>query len=163
SDTVDDFEVIERASKKHKVDPAIPRFETKVVRAAFASLPERWQSVLWYSDIEDMKPAEVAPLLGLTSHGVSMLRSRAHVILRSAYLQAHLNAVIPGSACESVASKLGAHARMTLSARDRTKVKAHLAECADCNAMSAEVKNVNRGLLGIIALLFLGSSADDIL
>lgn len=160
--TVDDFEVIERVSKKHKVDPEITRFETDVVRAAFASLPERWQSVLWYSDIEEMKPAEVAPILGLTSHGVSMLRTRAREGLRSAYLQEHLKAVVPGSACEGVASKLGSFSRMTLSARDRTKVTAHLAECADCTAMAAEVKNVNRGLLGIIALLFLGISAQDL-
>lgn len=160
--TVDDFEVIERVSKQHKVDPEITRFETDVVRAAFASLPERWQSVLWYSDIEEMKPAEVAPILGLTSHGVSMLRTRAREGLRSAYLQEHLQAVAPGSACEGVASKLGAFSRMSLSARDRAKVTAHLADCADCTAMAAEVKNVNRGLLGIIALLFLGMSAQDL-
>lgn len=160
--TVDDFEIIERTSKKHDVDPAITRFETEVVRAAFASLPERWQSVLWYSDIEEMKPAEVAPILGLTSHGVSMLRTRAREGLRSAYLQEHLRAVAPGSACEGVASKLGAFSRMTLSARERAKVTAHLADCADCTAMAAEVKNVNRGLLGIIALLFFGTSAQDL-
>lgn len=160
--TVDDFEVIERVSKKHRVEPEITRFETQVVRSAFASLPERWQSVLWYSDIEEMKPAEVAPILGLTPHGVSMLRTRAREGLRSAYLQEHLQAVAPGSACEGVASKLGAFSRMTLSARDRAKVTAHLADCADCTAMAAEVKNVNRGLLGIIALLFLGASAQDL-
>lgn len=75
--TVDDFDLVERLSQEEGVDPVITRFETEVVRNAYASLPERWQAVLWYSDIEEMKPAEVAPLLGLSSHGVSMLRARA--------------------------------------------------------------------------------------
>lgn len=34
--------------------------------------------------------------------------------------------------------------------------------CADCQAMSAEVTHVNRGLLSIIALLFLGGSAKEL-
>ncbi len=33
---------------------------------AFRSLPSRWQEVLWYSEIEQMNPAEIAPLLGMT-------------------------------------------------------------------------------------------------
>lgn len=162
SETVDDFEIIERVSREHSIDPMITRYETDVVRNAFAGLPERWQAVLWYSEIEGMKPAEVAPLLGLSAHGVSMLRKRAREGLRTAYLQGHLSAVTPGGACESVASKLGAFSRMTVAARDRKKIELHLQSCADCQAMSAEVQNVNRGLLGIIALLFLGGAADHL-
>src|SRR2546426_264700 len=34
------------------VDPVLAEFESKTVRTAFQSLPERWQSVLWYTEVE---------------------------------------------------------------------------------------------------------------
>lgn len=157
--TVDDFEPIQKLNVEEAVDPAITRFEASVVRSAFAAIPERWQSVLWYSDIEGMKPAEVGPILGLTPHGVSMLRKRAREGLRTAYVQAHVGAVAPDSACAGFASKLGAFERGTLGTRESSAIAAHIATCADCKGMHAEAKDVARGLLYIIALFFLGGSA----
>jgi DNA-directed RNA polymerase specialized sigma24 family protein len=40
-------------------------------------LPERWQAVLWHTEIEGSRPAEVASLLGLTANGVAALGYRA--------------------------------------------------------------------------------------
>lgn len=157
--TVDDFEGVERTNRTEYADPALTRFESATVRAAFASIPERWQSVLWYSEIEGLKPAEVAQLLGLSSHGVSMLRARAREGLKAAYLQAHLSTVEAGSTCADIVPKLGAYARKSIAARDRRSVESHLVDCADCAAMVAEVKDVNRGLILIIAPFILGGSS----
>src|SRR5690606_39622652 len=44
---------------------------------AFRSLPTRWQEVLWYTEIEGMKPAAVAPLLGMKATAVAQLAFRA--------------------------------------------------------------------------------------
>ena len=52
-------------------EPALAGFERSVVARAFASLPERWQAVLWHCEIEGRTPAEVAPLLGLTAMSVA--------------------------------------------------------------------------------------------
>ena len=60
---------------------------------AFRSLPTRWQEVLWYSEIEGMKPAEIAPLLGLKPTAVAQLAFRAREGLREAWIQAHLQSV----------------------------------------------------------------------
>ena len=38
--------------------------DARMVAAAFASLPERWQMVLWHTEVEGRPAAEVAPLLG---------------------------------------------------------------------------------------------------
>ena len=58
-----------------------------MIARAFASLPERWQAVLWHTEIEGARPADVAPLLGLTANGVAALAYRAREGLRQAYLQ----------------------------------------------------------------------------
>ncbi|MFP3686343.1 hypothetical protein SB847_21820, partial [Bacillus sp. SIMBA_026] len=69
---------------------AIKAFESQTVAKAFRSLPERWQAVLWYLDVERMKPAAVAPILGLSPNAVSALALRAREGLRREYLQAHI-------------------------------------------------------------------------
>jgi RNA polymerase sigma factor (sigma-70 family) len=72
-------------------DPAVANLERTMIARAFASLPERWQAVLWHTEIEGAKPAEVASLLGLTANGVAALAYRAREGLRQAYLQMHLS------------------------------------------------------------------------
>src|SRR6476660_3311268 len=70
-------------------DTAIEGFESAAAARAFASLPERWQLVLWHTEVEEQKPADVAPLLGMTPNAVSALAYRAREGLRQAYLQMH--------------------------------------------------------------------------
>jgi len=72
-------------------DPAVADLERTIVARAFASLPERWQAVLWHTEIEGARPADMAPLLGLTANSVAALAYRAREGLRQAYLQMHLS------------------------------------------------------------------------
>ncbi|MEJ7706929.1 MAG: hypothetical protein WKF82_06355 [Nocardioidaceae bacterium] len=85
-------------------------FENTAAAKAFASLPERWQLVLWHLEVERQKPADVAPLLGLTANSVSALAYRAREGLRQAYLQMHM-ADTAGEECRWVTERLGAHVR----------------------------------------------------
>ena len=71
-------------------DPAVAGFESGAAAKAFASLPERWQLVLWHLEVEGQKPADVAPLLGMSANSVSALAYRAREGLRQAFLTAHL-------------------------------------------------------------------------
>ncbi|HEX5265617.1 MAG TPA: sigma-70 family RNA polymerase sigma factor, partial [Acidimicrobiales bacterium] len=41
--------------------------DTALVASAFRSLPERWRSVLWLTEVEGMAPGEAAGLLGLSA------------------------------------------------------------------------------------------------
>src|SRR5699024_7217580 len=43
------------------VDPALEGLERSLLARAFLSLPERWQAVLWHTEIEGAGPAEVGP------------------------------------------------------------------------------------------------------
>ena len=71
-------------------EPALAGLERSLVAKAFASLPERWQAVLWHSEVEGLQPAQIAPLLGLTANSTAALAYRAREGLRQAYLQQHL-------------------------------------------------------------------------
>ena len=71
-------------------DTAVEGFENAAAARAFASLPERWQTVLWHTEVEGQKPAEVAPLLGMTANSVAALAYRAREGLRQAFLTMHV-------------------------------------------------------------------------
>ncbi len=139
-------------------DTAVAGLERSLAAKAFARLPERWQAVLWHTEIEQQSPAEVAPLLGLTANGVSALAYRAREGLRQAYLQVHL-AENPGERCRASADKLGAWTRDGLSKRERTQVENHLDECEKCRSLAAELADINGGLRGIVAPIVLGGAA----
>ncbi len=53
-------------------------------------LPQRWQQVLWYTEIERRPLAQVGSLLGLTPNEVAALAHRARAGLRRAYLAEHV-------------------------------------------------------------------------
>lgn len=61
-----------------------------LLASAFKELPERWRTLLWYLEVEGMKPREIAPLMGLSPNAVSVLASRAREGFKAAWLQAHI-------------------------------------------------------------------------
>ncbi len=144
-------------------DPAVAGLERSLAARAFATLPERWQAVLWHLEVEGDSPADIAPLFGLTANAVSALGYRAREGLRQAYLQEHLAggpAAPPRDRRHREAEeKLGAYTRGGLSKRDAVKVEEHLRECAECRALASELREVNSGILrSTIAPLVLGAA-----
>jgi RNA polymerase sigma factor (sigma-70 family) len=67
-------------------DMVLQTFESSTIARAFSSLPQRWQSVLRFVDIEGFRPAAAAPYFGLSANAVSALLLRARKGLRRAYL-----------------------------------------------------------------------------
>ncbi|MEV4313733.1 sigma-70 family RNA polymerase sigma factor [Actinocrispum sp. NPDC049592] len=137
-------------------DTAEEKLNRSLAATAFSALPDRWQTVLWHTEIEGEPPADVAPLLGLTSNGVSALAYRAREGLRKAYLQAHV-AHAPSERCRATAARLGAWTREGLSKRETAQVEAHLDKCDNCRALAAELADVNRALRAVVAPLVLGA------
>jgi RNA polymerase sigma factor (sigma-70 family) len=139
-------------------DTAVEGFENAAAAKAFTSLPERWQAVLWHTEVEDQKPAEVAVLLGMSANSVSALAYRAREGLRQAFLTMHLQE-LEDDACAWTHQNLGAYVRNGISRRDATKVENHLSECRRCTALYLELTEVNSNLSGLLAPLLLGSVA----
>lgn len=162
--TTDDMETFEAAfgPVESTEEPTLAGFERSVVSRAYKSLPERWQAVLWYTEVENLTAAEIAPVLGLTANGVAALAYRAREGLRQAYLQQHL-ATPSSEACTIVNAKLGAYVRGGLAKRETALVESHLDECGDCRALVLELGDVNHGMRAIIAPLVLGAIAIGVL
>lgn len=122
---------------------------------AFRSLPTRWQEVLWYTEVEGMQPAQVAPLVGMGANATAALAYRAREGLRQAWIQAHLrNAEEPE--CRWTIDRLGGWTRGRLRARDTARVEAHLDDCARCTIVAAEAREVGSRLALVLLPLAAG-------
>lgn len=141
------------------VDPALEGLERSLIARAFLSLPERWQAVLWHTEIEGARPAEVGPLLGMKANGVAALAYRAREGLRQAYLQMHLAGGAAPQACRPTIDLLGAYVRGGLAKRETGRVDTHLDGCGHCREVFAELMDVNVGLRGIVLPIFAGAGA----
>ena len=139
-------------------DTVIAGFEGGAAARAFASLPERWQMVLWHLEVEGQKPGDIAALLGMSANSVSALAYRAREGLRQAFLQMH-TADLVDDGCRWTHDKLGAYVRNGLSRRDHDKVERHLDECRRCTAIYLELAELNSSLAAVIGPLVLGGAA----
>ncbi|MDT0156501.1 sigma-70 family RNA polymerase sigma factor [Microbacterium sp. ARD32] len=152
--TLDELETVaDPASSEAAADEQLDR---SLTAQAFRSLPSRWQEVLWYSEIEQLKPAAIGTLLGMSAGAVSQLTFRAREGLREAWIQAHLRSVGEGSECQWTIEHLGAYARGNLGVRAQQRADRHLQECARCMIVAAEAKDVSSRLALVLLPLVLG-------
>ncbi|MFF8643933.1 sigma-70 family RNA polymerase sigma factor [Streptomyces sp. NPDC015345] len=136
---------------------AMHEAEQSMAMQAFRSLPERWQAVLWHTEIEEESPSEVATLFGLDANGTRVLASRAREGLKQAYLQAHVSATLTESEeCARYADRLGAYARGGLRSRAERGLRKHLEECAKCRLAAGQIKEVAGGIPAVVPIAVIG-------
>ncbi|MFF4307387.1 sigma-70 family RNA polymerase sigma factor [Streptomyces sp. NPDC001601] len=136
---------------------AMHEAEQSMAMQAFRSLPERWQAVLWHTEVEDESPSEVAVLFGLDANGTRVLASRAREGLKQAYLQAHVSAaLIDDEECARYADQLGGYARRKLRVRAERGLRKHLEECARCRLAAAQIEEVASGIPAVVPVAVIG-------
>ncbi|MGW1378552.1 sigma-70 family RNA polymerase sigma factor [Streptomyces sp. NPDC002446] len=136
---------------------AMHEAEQSMAVQAFRSLPERYQTVLWHTTVEEESPSQVAPLLGLTANATAVLAHRAREGLRQAYLQAHVShSLTAGGDCARYADRLGAYARGGLRVRAERGLRKHLDECARCRMAALEVADVNQRIGALLPVAVVG-------
>ncbi|MET9835888.1 sigma-70 family RNA polymerase sigma factor [Streptomyces sp. NPDC006385] len=136
---------------------AMHEAERSMAMRAFRSLPERWQAVLWHTEVEDESPSEVATLFGLDANGTRVLASRAREGLKQAYLQAHVSASLANDeGCARYADRLGAYARGSLRTRAERGLRKHLEECAKCRLAAGQIKEVAGGIPAVVPVAVIG-------
>ncbi|MBW8483954.1 sigma-70 family RNA polymerase sigma factor [Actinomadura parmotrematis] len=113
---------------------------------AFRSLPERWQTVLWHTVIEDEPVARVGELLGMRPGAVAQLSFRAREGLRQAFLAA---SVAGRPECAEFTRQLAASTRRPGRRRGRA-LRRHLETCADCRRAAAEMADLNGRLRAVL-------------
>ncbi|MGI5205850.1 sigma-70 family RNA polymerase sigma factor [Spirillospora sp. CA-108201] len=135
--TVVTDEVADWASDSDAEAPDVDELDALV--RAFRSLPERWQTVLWYTLIEDEPVGQVAELLGMEKGAVSQLAFRAREGLRQAFL-------VAGSGgrpeCAEFTAQLAASVRRPGRRRSRA-LRRHLESCEECGRASKETADLN--------------------
>jgi RNA polymerase sigma factor (sigma-70 family) len=137
--------------------------EYSLIATAFTSLPERWRSVLWQTEVEGEQPAVVAPHFGLSANATAALARRARQGLRAAYLQAHL-AMNRASdvGCRGVIEKLGGYTAGSVTGSEARRIRTHLLGCASCRSMHAELRDVCSSLrahAGVLVMLVPATAA----
>ncbi|MEU9190068.1 sigma-70 family RNA polymerase sigma factor [Streptomyces sp. NPDC048484] len=136
---------------------AMHEAEQSMAMQAFRSLPERWQAVLWHTEVEDESPSAVAILFGLDANGTRVLASRAREGLKQAYLQAHVSATLTtDEECARYADRLGAYARGGLRTRAERGLRGHLEECAKCRLAAGQIKEVASGIPAVVPVAVIG-------
>ncbi|WP_166867578.1 sigma-70 family RNA polymerase sigma factor [Salinibacterium sp. ZJ70] len=144
-------------------EETLAQLENGATASAFRALPERWQSVLWYVDVEGLKPAQAAPLLGIEPNAVSALALRAREALKQNWIQAQLAGGAAGPDCAVVDDNLGKFTRRKVSARTQAKIDAHASGCMRCRAVIAEGADLDRHLAAILFPIVTGVSAAALL
>ncbi|MGA8790828.1 MAG: sigma-70 family RNA polymerase sigma factor [Paenarthrobacter sp.] len=126
-------------------DHVLGTHETIILVHAFRELPRRWQDVLWYVDVEGLKPAQAGPLLGLTPNALSALAIRAREGLRQMYLQKHVGEPTIQS-CAHYLRHFGRYVRNGLSGNAQARIRQHTEQCSHCSAVLAELRELQASM-----------------
>ena len=132
--------------------------DRSVLAQAFRELPARWRTLLWYIEVEGMKPREVAPLLGMSANAVSALAYRAREGFKQAWLQAHISDPARPAECRWVCELLVAGERKAVARGDRRRLDAHLRTCQACRIVAADLEHVSQKLRMVLLPLVLGGA-----
>lgn len=137
----------------------IAALDRTLTAKAFSTLNPRYQEVLWYSEVEQLPPAELAPILGIKPGTVAVLAFRAKERLRQAWIQAHVSSAEPGTEHHWVVSHAGAYARNKIEPELASRVEDHTGECTACALVIGEATDVGGRLRAVLPLMLLGGGA----
>ncbi len=142
-------------------DPSLAAFEREAMTRAFESLPERWQTVLWHTEVEETPPEDLATMLGVRPNALAALAYRAREGLRQAYVLAHVDIDLrePLGDCRWTIDRLPKYIRGRVSDEAELKVERHLDSCEECRTLYFEMADVGVSLrAAMVPLVFGGPS-----
>ncbi|MFC4912416.1 sigma-70 family RNA polymerase sigma factor [Actinomadura gamaensis] len=113
--------------------------EQNTLVRAFRTLPERWQTVLWHTVIEDEPVQHVADVLGMKTGAVTQLAFRAREGLRQAFLAASCEG---RPECAEYTRQLAAIVRRPGRRKSRA-LREHLESCEYCRRAAEDMRDLN--------------------
>ncbi|WP_070011779.1 RNA polymerase sigma factor [Streptomyces abyssalis] len=139
--------------------------QESLILQAFRALPERWQTVLWHTAVEEESAGRIGALLNMLPGSVDLLTSRAREGLREAYLAAYHEHGLEehghdSGECRRYGSLLEASARRA-GRRTNSDLERHLQECGRCRGALAELTELDERLSTMLpaGVLLWGGSA----
>jgi RNA polymerase sigma factor (sigma-70 family) len=134
------------------VDSAMA-LDRSMVAQVFRALPTRWQEVLWYTEVEQLRPQSVAPFLGMSANAVAALSHRAREGFRRAWLEAHHDNLAIPAGCRRNIRELSRRAGTRIPPR----IALHMQNCPHCSTVTAEMSELSGRLRIVLVPLFLGT------
>lgn len=117
--------------------------ESVEVLAAFQELPDRWQRVLWLTEVADVPRPEIARELGIKPNAVSALHRRARSGLKLQWLTRQVPEVLRVDETH-VARLLPQHLTEPKNAALAAGVAVHVAACVLCNDLLQDMRTTSR-------------------
>ncbi|WP_350351558.1 sigma-70 family RNA polymerase sigma factor [Microbacterium sp. A8/3-1] len=115
---------------------------------AFQELPERWQRVLWLTEVADVPRPEIARELGIKPNAVSALQRRARSGLKLHWLTTQIP--LPLRDDEAHAARLfPRHLTDPLDDTVAREVTDHVASCGECGELLLDMRSDARRLQGV--------------
>lgn len=151
--------VSERELAPEGSDPIERISERSSVAAVFGRLSARHRTLLWYLEVEGMKPRELAPLMGITPNAVSALALRARDSFRRAWLEAHIHDPSRSEDCRWFCERVVAQRERPVRGGDAVRFRDHMSACRGCQLVAAEIDTVSQRLRSILPAALLGGIA----
>ncbi|GAB3601297.1 RNA polymerase sigma factor [Microbacterium tumbae] len=117
-------------------------YDGAILLDAFRALPDRWQRVLWLSEIQDVSRPVIAAELGIRPNAVSALHRRARSGLRVQWLLHQVPADLRADP-DHVAAALP-ETIVGGSVQGRLALASHLGTCERCRALEMELRAAYR-------------------
>jgi RNA polymerase sigma factor (sigma-70 family) len=140
-------------------DPFETMSERSLIAQVFKSLPARHRTLLWYLEVEGMKPREIAPLMGLTPNAVSALSYRAREGFRRAWLAAYIAEPGRAAECRWFCERVVLPGGRKLGSPEAIRFSRHLRACRACQVIAADVVSVSQRLRAVVLPVVLGGTA----
>lgn len=152
------------------LDTSLPAAEDVAVQAAesaelvdiLTTLPERWQQVLWRTQVDGDPPREVAEDFGTSANSVSALTRRAREGLQLSYLGARTKVhggAVTSTQCDRTLAAMPALVKGKLGARRSVVAVEHIDGCEACAVALNDLEDCSsrmRGLAWPLLLIGLG-------
>lgn len=149
-DEVDEIEL--RDGLAHAEDES----ESVEVLAAFQELPERWQRILWLTEVADVPRPQIARELGIKPNAVSALHRRARSGLRLQWLTRQVPEALRADETH-VARLLPQYLTEPKNASLAADVTAHVAACVLCNDLLHDMRTTSRRVQARTLAVLLGA------
>ncbi|MDP9903224.1 hypothetical protein [Arthrobacter bambusae] len=155
---LDDAETDQLVDPASSDEAALQALESSILNRGFRTLPQHWQEVLWYSDVEGFPAKETARLMGggMNAASVASLAYRAREGLRQAWIREHLAQSPSRGECAWVVERIPAYKRGKGRTAEQRRVREHIENCAFCTMAMVEAKEASRRFMAGVAVVLIG-------
>lgn len=148
ADHIDDTLEPDRADFRDALSLVERETNAQQFLGAFQELPERWQRVLWLTEVAELPRPQVARELGIKPNAVSALQRRARSGLKLQWLTAQIPLALRDD--EAHAARLfPRHLAEPLDETVEQEVAEHVASCVDCSELLLTLRSDARRLHGV--------------